>query len=387
MPSICSTSSHPSHNIPLANWTFQASLISVELWKFVSQSLGPRRLSHYGGVAWRGRYFGPNARALCLMSYKYLKTVEAFAWWCGKHWPVVYTISGCHEVCNKVFDKRLRLSAGASLAINCPTWWDCKLDPRVVHWEMGFIPVTAITLRLINVLNASRKSFISNRKRKWTQFRLNFVSSQSDFLADKKAAMTSQTIHKKRKTPSEKSTLRKRNKKPGGKNVFQLNWFWIRSVWLLSVFGPLKSAYLPTTKNAQPTPNTLKIKFRSWSKEMDSLNGSIVTTLRMYLRNYLLLNKERAASLKSIFVYRLFAWNSFPFSLCPPPVCFCHAHHPLGMESTPDHAHCLIHLPSINALIDFCVDICAGLSLLWGIPQLVPIPPSSRVSHHNKRIM
>lgn len=125
----------------------------------------------------------------------------------------------------------------------------------------------------------------------------------------------------KRKTPSEKSTLRKRNKKPGGKNVFQLNWFWMRSVWLLSVFGPLKSAYLPTTKNAQPTPNTLKIKFLSWSKEMDSLNGSIVTTLRMYPRNYLLLNKERAASLKSIFVYRLFAWNSFPFSLCPPPVC------------------------------------------------------------------
>lgn len=30
---------------------------------------------------------------------------------------------------------------------------------------------------------------------------------------------------------------------------------------------------------------------------MYSLNGSIVTTLRIYLRNYLLLNKERAASL------------------------------------------------------------------------------------------
>jgi len=63
---------------------------------------------------------------------------------------------------------------------------------------------------------------------------LNFVSSQSDFSANKKAAMTSQTIQKKnlkkkRKTQSEKSTLQKKGregkqkKKTGGENVFQLN--------------------------------------------------------------------------------------------------------------------------------------------------------------------
>jgi len=98
---------------------------------------------------------------------------------------------------------------------------------------MVFIRVTAITLRLINVLNASRKSFISTRKRNCTQFWLNFVSSQSDFSANKKAAMTSQTIQKKTKKkekhrvksqPSKKKGREgKQKKKTGGENVFQLN--------------------------------------------------------------------------------------------------------------------------------------------------------------------
>lgn len=50
-------------------------------------------------------------------------------------------------------------------------------------------------------------------------------------------------------------------------------------------------------------------------------------------------------------------------------------------------------LLNINALIDFCVDICAGLSLLWGIPRLVLVlamvllPCPSHCATHNKRIM